>query len=112
MKRQTRPFIVEVKQKRVSSRQSRSIWGDLDLAAVAADAAIETSARKPPNLQLIDSDMAPGDAVNGNEPQPEYLMPDPQEAGSEQISTEAPAKAEIAEVKKKAPRAKAVEAAA
>lgn len=110
MKRQTRPFIVEVKQKRGNFRPNRSIWGDLDLAAIAADAAKETNARKPPNLQLIDSDMAPGDAVDGNKPQAEHLMPDPQEAGPEQISTEAPASAETAEVKKRAPRSKAVKA--
>nr|WP_278555408.1 transposase [Brucella anthropi] len=104
MKRQTRPFIVEVKQKRVSSRQSRSIWGDLDLSALATEATKEAEAVEPPNPPLIDSVVAPINAEDRNKPQAEHLMADPQEAGSEQISTEAPAKAEIAEAKKKAPR--------
>ena len=37
MKRLTRPFVVEVKKKRDSPANRRSIWGDLDLSPVAAD---------------------------------------------------------------------------
>lgn len=37
MKRPTRPFVVEVKKKRGSLAKRRSIWGDLDLSAVAAN---------------------------------------------------------------------------
>lgn len=37
MKRPARPFVVEVKKKRGSPVSRRSIWGDLDLSAVAAD---------------------------------------------------------------------------
>lgn len=37
MKRPTRAFVVEVKKKRGSPAKRRSIWGDLDLSAVAAD---------------------------------------------------------------------------
>lgn len=37
MKRPTRPFVVEVKKKRGSAAKKRSIWGDLDLSAAAAD---------------------------------------------------------------------------
>lgn len=106
MKRQTRPFIVEVKQKRNSSRQSRSIWGDLDLSALAAQTMEDTEAVEPPKRPLIDSDVAPIDADDGNKPQAEQQMADQQETESTQISTEAPAKAEAAEVKPKAARPK------
>lgn len=37
MKRATRPFVVEVKKKRGSLAKRWSIWGDLDLSAVADD---------------------------------------------------------------------------
>ena len=104
MKRQTRPFIVEVKQKRGSPRKRRSIWGDLDLSAIATETKQEAKTAELQDRQLIDSEVTPSDAVDGDKHQAEYLMPDPQETGSEQISTEAPAKAEIAEAKKKAPR--------
>ncbi|MER9243567.1 MULTISPECIES: hypothetical protein [unclassified Mesorhizobium] len=41
MKRQSRPFIVEVKKKRGDSARQRSIWGNLDLAAIDAETARE-----------------------------------------------------------------------
>lgn len=104
MKRQIRPFIVEVKHKRGSPKRKHSIWGDLDLFAIATETTQEAKATELPDSQLIDSDVTPSDAVDGDKHRAEYLMPDPQETGSEQISTEAPAKAEMAEAKKKAPR--------
>lgn len=108
MKRQTRPFIVEVKQKRGSRKPNRSIWGGLDLSAVTAETTREAKALEVPDRQLIDSDMAPGDAVDGNKHQREYLMAEPQETEAAQSVTETPAKVETAEVKKKAPRQKRV----
>lgn len=38
MKRQTRPFLVEVKKKRGDAARKQSIWGGLDLSAIAAEA--------------------------------------------------------------------------
>lgn len=107
MKRQTRPFIVEVKHKRGVSRQSHSIWGDLDLSALDAEATKEAEAVELPNPPLIDSIVAPINAEDGNKPQAEHLMADPQETESTQISTEAPAPAEV---KKRTPRAKKAKA--
>jgi hypothetical protein len=95
---------VEVKQKRGSPKRNHSIWGDLDLSAIATETKQEAKTAELQDRQLIDSDVTPSDVVDGNKHRAEYLMADPQEAGSEQISTEAPAKAEIAEAKKKAPR--------
>lgn len=37
MRRPARPFVVEVKKKRGHLGKPRSIWGDLDLSAVASD---------------------------------------------------------------------------
>jgi hypothetical protein len=39
MRRQSRPFIVEVKKKRGELTRQRSIWGKLDLAAIGAETA-------------------------------------------------------------------------
>ncbi|WP_315928402.1 transposase [Mesorhizobium sp. SP-1A] len=104
MRRQARPFIIEVKQKRRGPRQNRSIWGDLDLSAIAADAATQSKPVERPDHQLIDSDGTPIDAGDGNKSHAEHLMADPQEAESTQTMTDVPAKAEAAETKKKAPR--------
>jgi hypothetical protein len=107
MKRQTRPFIVEVKHKRGVSRQSHSIWGDLDLSSIAAEATKQVEAVKPPKPPHIDSVVAPINAEDRNKPQAEHLMADPQETESTQILTEAPAPAEV---KKRTPRAKKAKA--
>lgn len=95
MKRQTRPFIVEIKQKRGSAKQSRSIWGDLDLSAIAAEARKEAEPTEQSNRQLIDSDVSPIDAEDENKPRAEHLMADPEDTEAAQTTTEAPAKAEV-----------------
>lgn len=57
MKRPTRPFVVEVKKRRGSPAKPRSIWGDLDLSAVADDPlAVPKGAPKPTGT---DSDLIP-----------------------------------------------------
>lgn len=48
MKRPTRPFVVEVKKKRGSPANPRSIWGDLDLSALAADPLAATELTSEP----------------------------------------------------------------
>lgn len=106
MRRQIRPFIVEVKQKRGSPKRARSIWGDLDLSAIGAETKSEPDVREMPNPQLIDSNVTPIDAENENKPQVEHLMPDPQETETALSVTEAPASAGPAEAKKKAARPK------
>jgi hypothetical protein len=103
MKRQSRPFVVEVKQKRRGLKQSRSIWGDLNLSALLAGTKGEIG---PSGDQLIDSEVTPIDAGDGYKPRAEHLMADPQEAEQVQIAAEAPAEAGASEVKKKAPRPK------
>lgn len=106
MKRQTRPFIVEVKNRRSGARQNRSIWGDIDLSAIAADAARESEKSQLPDRRLVDSNPSHHDADDGNKPRVELPMADLQQTETKQAVTEAPAKAEPAEAKKKAPRQK------
>ncbi|MHA6688548.1 transposase [Mesorhizobium sp. A556] len=110
MRHQTRPFIVEVKHKRGNPKQSLSIWGDLDLSAIAAETKRDSEEMKRPNHQLIDSHTIPIDAEVGHQPQAEHLMADQLEAESVQIGTEVRAKAETDRVKKKAPQPKITKA--
>ncbi len=48
MKRPTRPFVVEVKKKRGSLAKPRSIWGDLDLSALADEPLAATELTSEP----------------------------------------------------------------
>jgi hypothetical protein len=106
MKRQTRPFIVEFKNRRGAAKQKRSIWGDIDLSVIAADAARESEKGQLPDRRLVDSNPAHPDADDGNKPQVELPMADLQQTEASQPLTEVPAKAEPVETKKKAPRQK------
>ncbi|WP_353646754.1 hypothetical protein [Mesorhizobium sp. WSM2239] len=46
MRQKTRPFVVELKRKR-AVRQNRSIWGDVDLSAIAGEAIATPSTAEP-----------------------------------------------------------------
>lgn len=59
MKRQSRPFIVEVKKKRGESARQRSIWGNLDLAAIDAETARELTKIKSPMVPVTTINLAP-----------------------------------------------------
>jgi hypothetical protein len=106
MKRQTRPFIVEVKNRRSGAKQNRSIWGDIDLSAMAADAERESRNTQLPDRRVVDSHPAPTNADDGNKLQVEHPIADPQQTEAGQAMTETPAKAEPVEAKKRAPRQK------
>ncbi len=105
MKRQIRPFIVEVKQRRGKHKPSHSIWGDLDLSKIATQITQPGSAAPHPS---IDFNIGRLDA-EGDEPQAECMMADFQDAQTAQ-TTVAPAKVEVPESKKKVPRAKKAKA--
>ena len=59
MKRQSRPFIVEVKKKRGESARQRSIWGNLDLAAIDAETARELTKIEAPVVPVTTINLAP-----------------------------------------------------
>ncbi|WP_246684293.1 transposase [Mesorhizobium sp. B2-6-5] len=109
MKRQIRPFIVELKQKRGLQKPSHSIWGDLDLSKIATEVTQRGYAAQLPNSQVIDFSIRPLDAEEGDKPKAEYIMADFQDAQTVQ-TTLAPAKVEAPESKKKVPRAKKAKA--
>ncbi|RUX20195.1 transposase, partial [Mesorhizobium sp. M7A.F.Ca.US.011.01.1.1] len=109
MKRQIRPFIVELKQRRGKQKPSHSIWGDLDLSKIATEMTRPAHAAQLPNSQVIDFSIRPLDAEEGETPQAEYIMADFQDAQTVQ-TTVAPAKMVVPESKKKVPRAKKAKA--
>ncbi|BAV52876.1 Transposase (plasmid) [Mesorhizobium loti] len=109
MKRQIRPFIVEMKQKRGKQRPSRSIWGGVDLSKIATEMTQSADGAQLPNSEVIDFSIRPIDAEEGYKPQAEHIMADFHEAQTVQ-TTVAPAKVEAPESKKKVPRAKKAKA--
>jgi hypothetical protein len=104
MRPQTRPVTVEVKRKRGTQERGRSIWGSLDLSAVAAE--MEAGAGELPNDPPVDSVVSSTDVENEYKPQGEQDMPDPQEADVAQVAPEAPANPEAPKQKTKTPRVK------
>lgn len=105
MRRQTRPFIVEVKHRRAAAKK-QSIWGNLNIAAVAAETMRDMERDDGVSALLIDSGVASIDVAGNDNPPVEHTMPDPQEAETAEAVTEAPAAAAAPEPKKKAPRPK------
>ncbi|MEI9402639.1 hypothetical protein [Mesorhizobium argentiipisi] len=59
MRRQSRPFIVEVKKKRGEPARQRSIWGKLDLAAIGAETAPELTNIEAPVVPVTTIDSTP-----------------------------------------------------
>jgi hypothetical protein len=104
MRQQTRPFVVEVKQKRGARKPAHSIWGDIDLSPIAAEARKEV--HQSPDGQRVDSNVTVIDAEAQHKLRAEKQMADPQEAESTQIPTEAPAKPTPEPKKKKAARSR------
>lgn len=109
MRRQTRPFTVEIKQKRSYQKLGRSIWSDVDLCAAMAETTREVKEMEQPNRRLIDSNVVALDAEHMHKPRAEHLMANPLDDESVRTATEPAAKVETPE-KKKAPRSRNVKA--
>lgn len=110
MRQQTRPFIVEVKHRR-SPTKKQSIWGNVNIAAVAAETMRDLERDEPTSLSLVDSGAPSIDAAGGDNPPVEHNMPDPQETETTEAIAEAPASVDAPEPKKRAPRPKKARAA-
>ncbi|MER9850987.1 transposase [Mesorhizobium sp. M0106] len=106
MRRQTRPFTVEVKQKRNYQKSARSIWGNFDIAAAMAETTKEV---EPLNRQLVDSTVVVLDAEPLHEPRVEHFMANPLETGSAVVSEPAD-KTETPKPKARARRSRKPEA--
>lgn len=63
MKRQTRPFVVEVKRKRGDATRKQSIWGRLDLSAITAETAERLEEIEPRQLQEKAAELAASEDV-------------------------------------------------
>ncbi|MGO4563001.1 transposase [Mesorhizobium sp. 2RAF21] len=110
MRRQTRPFIVEVKHRRAPAKK-QSIWGNLNIAAVAAETMRDLGQDEPTSPPVIDSGAPSNDVASDDNPPVEHTMPDPQEAQTAEAVAEAPVSVEAPQPKKKAPRSKKAKAA-
>ncbi|WP_287100062.1 transposase [Mesorhizobium sp.] len=110
MKRQTRPFTVEIKQKRSYQNRGRSIWSDVDLSAAMAESTRELKEMELPNRRLVDSNVVALDAEHMHKPRAEHFMAGPLEAESVETAIEPAAKAETPQTKKKAPRSRKAKA--
>lgn len=105
MRRQVRPFIVEVKQKRGHAKRHRSIWGDLDLSAIAGTKE-DPEPLKSEEPERVDSNALPVNAEEGPNARSENNMADLKETEPGQASNEAPVTENGAETKRKASRSK------
>ncbi len=106
MKRQARPFTIEIKQKRGRSGQNRSIWGDLDLGSIAAGMTKEVGAVELPKLRRIDSDVTAVDAEDRKMKRAEHTMADLKDVESMQVPADAADTGDTAQVTKKSLRPK------
>ncbi|MER8835946.1 transposase [Mesorhizobium sp. M0909] len=107
MRRQTRPFTVEVKQKRNYEKSARSIWGNFDIAAAMAETINEV---EPLNRQLVDSTVVALDAEPLHKPRVEHFMANPLETESAVVHSEPADKAETPKPKTRARRSRKPEA--
>jgi len=110
MRRQTRPFTVEVKHRRAPTKK-KSIWGNLNIAAVTAETMRDLERDEPTSRPLIDSSAPAIDVAGNDNPPVENTMPDLQEAETVEAVPEAPTTVEASEPKKRAPRPKKAKAA-
>jgi len=110
MRKQKRPFIVEVKQKRSSPKKGRSIWGNLDIAAVAAETTRDLERNELISPRLIDSGAASIDVASNGTPPIEHKTPEPQEAETTETVVEASTDVEAPEPKNRVPKPKKAKA--
>lgn len=101
MRRQTRPFVVEVKRKRGIPKQARSIWGDLDISAAIAETKSFAEAAEQPNCQTIDFTVSSPDPEYLFNPQAEIIMPDKNGAEPFASPSELPSKVVAPKIKRK-----------
>ena len=104
MRRNTRPFIVEVKQKRSSFKRNRSIWGDVNLSAVLAETIATADISEPSNRVLVDSGATHDDVRDRHVSLAEHRMSDPNEVESLPATTEAAVTEDGPKVKKRVAR--------
>ncbi len=104
MKRNSRPFIVEIKNRRRRPVRNQSIWSDVDLSAVAAEAM--TNEVGVAALALVDTKAAHVDVEEVHQPLAERSMADIKEVDPVQSATNEAGSEQATDKGKKAPRAR------
>ena len=108
MRRQARPFIVEVKKKRSGQMRDRSIWSGIDLSSIDAGARGAQQAKELTDVQRVDASLAAIDFEDDqSNVQGEQYMIDRKETVSVPTPTEAPATGAEPKAKTKVSRSKA-----
>lgn len=110
MRRQSRPFIVEVRQKRGSQRRNGSIWGDIDFSAALAEASTELPEPASSNHEHIDSNIVARDAEGLQHRILGKQMADPEQGQSTGAATERAVKIDASDAKKKPRRSRKAKA--
>ncbi|MGX9574263.1 transposase [Mesorhizobium sp. f-mel] len=108
MRRQTRPFIVEIKQKRGRQRRVGPIWGDFDFSAAIAETTNELEETELPNCQIIDSNVISADRERVFKLHAEPFMPDVKDAEPIEATSEPAVKA--GSPKRRAPQSRKTKA--
>lgn len=106
MSRPTRPFTVEIKQKRGSQKRRRSIWGDIDLSAAMTETTSEFRELGLQSWDVIDSSVAALDAAHLRQPGTEHLMSNPFDAESVAAATAPASRVETPGTKTKTSRSR------
>ncbi|MFK0692299.1 transposase [Mesorhizobium sp. IMUNJ 23033] len=87
MRRQPRPFIVEVRQKRSHQKSDHSIWAGVDLSAAFAETARKFEEINAPNRELIDSNFVALNAEQVHKEKAERRMADPEQTEAVEATT-------------------------
>ncbi|MER9174535.1 transposase [Mesorhizobium sp. M0955] len=101
MRRQTRPFIVEVKQRRGYQKRDNSLWGDMDLSAAFAETTRQLEEMDTSNRQFVDSNIVTFNAEHLDQAKVEHHMAETEHTEPLNAATKGAAKIETPGTKKK-----------
>lgn len=104
MRRQTRPFIVEVKQRRSYQKRDNSIWGDIDLSAAFAETTRHLEEIDTSNRRAVDSNIVNFNADHLDQAKMEHHMAETEHTDSLNTATKDAANIQAPETKKKGRR--------
>ncbi|MER9548433.1 transposase [Mesorhizobium sp. M0322] len=101
MRRQPRPFIVEVKQRRAYQKRDNSLWGDMDLSAAFAETTRQLEEMDTSNRQFVDSNIVTFNAERLDQAKVEHHMTETEHTEPLNAATKGAAKIEAPGTKKK-----------
>ncbi|MER8440408.1 transposase [Mesorhizobium sp. M1312] len=101
MRRQTRPFIVEVKQRRGYQKRDNSIWGDMDLSSAFAETTRQLEEMDTSNRKFVDSNIVTFNAERLDQAKVGHHMAETEHIEPLNAATKGAANIEAPETKKK-----------